>query len=133
MRGSEVFDPPEVNLPLLRKVVDWAEAEAARADEEKCEWYQDTFRTPAAGIGRECGTVYCIAGYVCESDPNWDWRREAVAGHSPGVHAMGVLGITDDEAWANDAGQFGLFSGESTIEDVRDAAERIAERAGEKL
>jgi hypothetical protein len=74
-----------VNIPLLRKAVEWAEAEAAKPP-ELCEWRQTYWVTPASEVeaamwgiwadsrsavevGRapECGTCYCVAGYVVAS------------------------------------------------------------------
>lgn len=122
-----------VNIPLLRKAVEWAEAEAAKPW-ELCEWnQQDTIRPPEnvlpsfrdlqAGVSvsaqkaAECGTCFCVAGYVVAviDGPAWrDSRMKRAAEH---------LGLNDDDAWD-------LFAANNTIADVRRIAESIA---GERL
>jgi hypothetical protein len=121
----------QVNIPLLRKAVEWAEAEAAKPF-ELSEWEQryyvltkaDAEDYPDLSWGRlraskapECGTCYCIAGYVAATttgdeeplDPEWT--------------AISALGLTEHQAEA-------LFGASNTIEDVRCIAEEIA---GERL
>jgi hypothetical protein len=109
------------NIPLLRKAVEWAEAEAAKPDEQ-CAWWQGTYEISAVSLGRECGTCYCIAGYV--------WR---IAGDGKlfdyDEDAARLLGI--DVAQHNY--RRGLFAADNTIEDVRRIAEGIAAKAGERL
>ena len=116
-----------VNIPLLRKAVEWAEAEAAKPP-ELCEWEQNYYSVdphkhripisrPATGEritkAAECGTCYCIAGYV-----------SVMAGKvATAENAQALLGLDDDDAYA-------LFHFENTIEDVRRIAEDIA---GERL
>lgn len=120
-----------VNIPLLRKAVEWAEAEAAKPW-ELSEWYQgDWVSSPTTiaadsedaeyfGIqvgttkAAECGTCYCIAGYVCEVQ-GLDTK------HSWDMHAADALGISPNTP---------LFNAHNTIEDVRRIAEDIA---GERL
>lgn len=111
------------NIPLLRKAVEWAEAEAAKEDQEQSEWDQLYWRD----VGfRACGTTYCIAGYVCEvSGEEWTSGVTTANGAVPRV-AADLLGLGQDDAWA-------LFDAENSIERVREVAERIAERAGERL
>jgi hypothetical protein len=131
---------PEVNIPLLRKAVEWAEAEAQKPVWES-QWRQGSYIWPAkhrhdwylsrlheATVDREqlekhCGTAYCIAGYVGQLlEPGY-----ASESAHRGVHvfafAANALGLTEDQADS-------LFDGSNTIEDVRQAAEEIA---GEKL
>lgn len=115
-----------VNVPLLRKAVEWAEAEAAKPWEE-CRWHQaswsanpwdvfrwhnDTLQSKAAG----CGTCYCVAGYVGELE-GFDHRG------SVSEFAQDTLGLSDYDANR-------LFHASNTIEDVRRVAEEIA---GERL
>jgi hypothetical protein len=82
----------EVNIPLLRKAVEWAEAEAAKPaidsqwvqglwvsnpsdvaeelieDTPLDEWSGTQYRQAVAAIAPEhCGTAYCIAGNVGQS------------------------------------------------------------------
>lgn len=134
-----------VDIPLLRKTVEWAEAEAAKAERDPTyhpEWQQDDWmqardrakwltwieRTPFEQRRKlpiwetykaaGCGTAYCIAGKItADSDqPNAD----------PETQAQKLLGLTDDQCAA-------LFASDNTIEDVRAEAEYIAMEAGETL
>lgn len=120
---------PQPNIPLLRKAVEWAEAEAAKTDGTGL-WNQGDWISKTT-----CGTSYCIAGYavtlaygpveVSEGDgilrlpgeQRWlDWESFGAK----------TLGLTYDEAG-------NLFDGNNSIADVRRAAEEIAARAGERL
>lgn len=128
----------EVNIPLLRKAVEWAEAEAAKPP-ELCEWFQGAYIYPSLAdhaqfawdgkpygtgvnntmIGRaqECGTCFCVAGKVAyDALVNRDGRR------APGI-AADVLGLSDEQADT-------LFYSDNSIADVRRIAESIA---GERL
>lgn len=124
-----------VNIPLLRKCIEWAEAEAAKP-RELCEWEQgfymvpksasdprvsdgylwvDNFRkTKAAG----CGACYCIAGFVAITV-----HGESIAYSEMDALAENALGLNMDQS-------SDLFEGDNTIEDVRRIAEEIA---GERL
>ncbi len=130
-----------VNIPLIRKVVEWAEAEAAKPAID-CRWYQADWSinswtqalrlvlanagTPmlaadfalATRIEPYCGTCYCIAGYVTHLAGDMD----DLIGVSD-VIARNALGITDGQADI-------LFNAFNTIGDVRRIAEDIA---GERL
>lgn len=127
-------------MPLLRKTVEWAEAEAAKPA-ELCEWEQVVWKlTPdrrnrrphlynatiklyraierAYNKAPECGTCYCVAGYIAaQTDrvPRYAEECEVIAAEE--------LGVEWDEAAR-------LFHWENTIEDVRRIAEDIA---GERL
>ena len=127
---------PEVNIPLLRKCIEWAEAEHAKG-EALSEWWQGMWAvTPQErdeGIfgmpqkAPECGTTYCIAGYICESQGLHDMPGWA----GPAAAALGLvwsLGFYGDEVDAPAANR--LFYANNTIEDVRRIAEDIA---GERL
>lgn len=132
----------DVDVPLLRKAVEWAEAEAAKPAEE-CGWYQASYvmpvrhgdGSPVAFFGEDdsmilkseeingCGTAFCIAGWVY-----WQATGAIVLdslGRAPDVDtfARKALGITS--AQASD-----LFSGCNSIDRVRSVAEEIA---GERL
>lgn len=130
---------PTVNIPLLRKAVEWAEAEAAKPY-ELCEWFQgDWVVTPGArkthrawlerkgqpieGLAaKECGTCYCIAGYAAQVvDPHFADTDE-VGDTTAREVAQEALGITDRQADQ-------LFAGPNTITDVRRIAESIAGEA----
>lgn len=122
-------DQQQVNIPLLRKAVEWAEAEAAKPW-GLGEWYQaDTVVTNPTAIRKdpECGTCFCVAGFVAAQQD----ERFAVTPVVDGRHAVDVaseaLGLPD--GWAA-LTRGGLFSGGNTIADVRRIAEDIA---GERL
>jgi hypothetical protein len=130
----------QVNIPLLRKAVEWAEAEAAKPP-EMCEWEQRRYILPRLdeadpetasaygglenvarereefGKAEECGTCYCIAGYVAavSGRPFDYYSAEYVASEELGISAFGA-----------DA----LFCATNSIADVRRIAEEIA---GERL
>jgi hypothetical protein len=123
----------EVNIPLLRKAVEWAETEAAKPP-ELCEWNQGSwvavvdpmdrqeigtgYTTKSLGKAQECGTCFCVAGYVVEVV---DGRTHVDLIPD---RAAELLGIDMYEAMA------GLFSTDNTIADVRRIAEDLA---GERL
>lgn len=124
---------PEPNIPLLRKVVEWAEAEAAKPLLGR-EWNQGNWAVKLPS----CGTAFCIAGKaVFESIPDAELRPGTFIPvhldlYVDGVlvsweeKGMEVLGLTEREADA-------LFSGGNDIETVRHYAEWIAQRAGDRL
>lgn len=116
----------QVNVPLLRKAVEWAEGEAAKPP-ELCEWWQGMWVTEPKDFAietvfgmpkkaPECGTCYCIAGYICEV-LGLDTKRGYT---EPSAEALGIDGDRAED----------LFHGGNTIEDVRRIAEGIA---GERL
>jgi hypothetical protein len=120
---------PQPNLPLLRKAVEWAEAEAAKTDGTG-EWNQHWYSSPTA---TGCGTAFCIGGWVVittvpGSSVTASGSDIAIYGEwcHPGDVAQETLGLTDAE-------RGDLFKSINTITDVRAAAERIAARAGEQL
>lgn len=129
---------PTPDIPLLRKAVEWAEAENAKPLAE-CRWFQELYRVKGDSIARDCGTAYCIAGYVAEIS-GCQWHPElfefllpedgewAPPSGTVGVHsrARRLLGLAHEEA-------HDLFESGNTIEDVRRIAEQIAARAGERL
>lgn len=125
----------EVNVPLLRKAVEWAEAEAAKPP-ELCEWNQDLWRTTpeqraefGLPVSPACGTAYCIAGYVAHiSGFKWDDETDEVEGDNRPVFevAAELLGIRPDGG----LNPSHLFYANNSIEDVRRIAEEIA---GERL
>jgi hypothetical protein len=127
---------PEVNVPLLRKAVEWAEAEAAKPW-ELCEWYQGDWVTPASSFhtvpkAPECGTCYCIAGFVASQTLRAGERLEGEHVVMADGSSVSVADRAESELGADvmvsDYGD--LFSGSNTIEDVRRIAEEIA---GERL
>lgn len=123
---------PLPNLPLLRKVLD-------HIDTNPKEWQQGTW-------ANDCGTAFCVAGHALNMDGQVQNTRDGITiqgkalwqscecedGHRFGdveiAHCAGmkVLGITDAEA--DD-----LFAGDNSRHRVQVVAERIAQRAGERL
>lgn len=110
------------NIPLLRKAVEWAEAEAAKPAADR-QWYQEDYETPAEIIGRSCGTCFCIAGWVCHT-------IDGEVSDQPGYRAADLLGIDPDKHHGTETG---LFWDYNSIQDVRRIAEDIASEAGERL
>lgn len=125
-------DGPPVDVPLLRKAVEWAEAEAARPEVDS-QWWQKSYVVSGLKLGRTCGTAYCIAGYVVALvDGPEEAERLNRDGWGMGAawvanRASALLGLTDDEAIPS------LFVSNNSITDVREVAEQIAARAGERL
>jgi hypothetical protein len=125
---------PQPNIPLLRKAVEWAEAEAAKTD-GTCLWDQGSWAEQT-----DCGTTYCIAGYTVLIALPQAEMREREDENEPGLldlyvdgerawwseTAASVLGITREEC-------LDLFEADNSIADVRLFAEQIAARAGERL
>lgn len=121
-----------LNVPLLRKAVEWVERQA-ELPERKRTWYQNYWRMTRSfhpgwfeEQGRDCGTVMCVAGYVCDvSGVQWDDATPDVTGDGDWVEqrARDLLGI--DPVDADD-----LFNGGNNANDIREIAERIA---GQKL
>lgn len=117
-----------VNIPLLRKAVEWVEAEAAKPP-ELCEWEQRLWNIPPdtddiygqhlrANRAPECGTTYCVAGYIGQLvDPRYAETVEV-----DGVHIEEVAGA----ALGLQPLQHHLFFARNTAEDVRRIAEEIA-------
>lgn len=107
---------PTPNIPLLRKAVEWAEAEAAKPNDTGL-WNQALW-----AFDTGCGTAYCIAGWTV-----YEAAGETVpVGPRVEQRAMHLLGLTYDEAWR-------LFDCDLSIQDVRRIAGEIAARAGERL
>lgn len=107
-----------VNVPLLRKAVEWAEVEAEKPPYLRG-WYQGEYAVPAVDVGRSptCGTCYCIAGYVALMETGLD------CGANSHDVAEAALGLTSEQSGD-------LFAGGNDIDDVRRIADAIA---GERL
>jgi nucleotide-binding universal stress UspA family protein len=110
-------DLPAPNIPLLRKAVEWAEAEAAKTDGTSL-WDQTIW---AGDTG--CGTAYCVAGWTVYEAAG---RQDVRVGPQVESEAQALVGLTDDES-------SDLFHPDNSIEDIRRIAEQIAARAGERL
>lgn len=117
---------PEVNVPLLRKAVEWAEAEAAKPYGN---WYQvDTVVLPEErvlyGLGTAgCGTAYCVAGFIAATVTGLDNPYDSPEVDTVCDFAAKAIGVERYKAWA-------LWDMTNSIEDVRRIAEEIA---GERL
>lgn len=114
-----------VNIPLLRKAVEWAEAEAERTDSARNQW-----EVALADEASHCGTTFCVAGWTLFKA---GWSVSQIARADDALdQAATLLGIplwTAEESLKGDH----LFDGQNTIADVRRIAEEIAACAGERL
>lgn len=126
-----------VDIPLLRKGLEWAEAEAAKPL-ENCEWHQSRWRSDPRELSRvihfddngemvvvevtkspDCGTCFCLAGYLM-TEAGIEFNDNGFDNETKGAE---LLGITLSQASR-------LFAGGNTIGDLRTIAEEIA---GERL
>lgn len=119
----------EINIPLLRKAVEWVEEQDAKPYENR-QWHQSQWRTPAKvaasvyGKAADCGTCYCVAGYVAElvgtewNTVNWVQSTDGRLAHDIAAEALGLTATGR------------LFDGDNTAADVRRIAEDLT---GEKL
>jgi hypothetical protein len=127
----------EVNVPLLRKVVEWVEAED-KLDPRRREWDQENVIVPedvrVRDFGHEpgCGTAYCAAGAVAamvdERFVNARYNRwgyvqldsgEWISAIGTASRALGIEGV-----------EHSLFRAYNTASNIRAEAERLA---GERL
>lgn len=112
----------EVNVPLLRKMVEWVEEQEKLT--EGREWYQPTIiaHSVMLGLSRDnyCGTVYCVAGKVAVDNGWTNSMGDPTAAIDYAESCLGLKHIPDH----------GLFVRDNTAEDIRRIAEDIA---GEKL
>lgn len=132
----------EVNVPLLRKAVEWAETESQKP-KELSEWYQGAWCSEPGKYSEfvennafyqkaeDCGTCYCIAGWVAAETQGKPISLGLfsgfvfVGGHSTHVSDIAARELGLDCQQAND-----LFKATNSIQDVRRIAEKIA---GERL
>lgn len=122
------MDGMNVNVPLLRKVVEWVEEQEGLQGTER-EWYQATW------ISRYnwCGTQMCVAGKIAILE-GWtpvftDSEHMATAtvekdGIEENVEtvALEALGVSREIYWD----KFYLFDGDLTAAQVRKQAEGLA-------
>ncbi len=134
---------PIVNIPLLRKAVEWVEAQAALPVERR-EWdqtgwrrtYEDRQAVIGGGCGCEpcrqyyaqprCGTTYCVAGHlVVEAGYEWSSESNSYLANGRRVDdvAADMLGLGFGQASH-------LFNASNNARTVRRIAEDIA---GERL
>jgi hypothetical protein len=118
-----------VNVPLLRKAVEWVEQQDLLPDEERM-WDQTDWVT--TGV---CGTTCCVAGWVAlnnlppggrVADPTGMGPSEVHAPHTLPVsvasYARDLLGLDADSAGR-------LFYGGNDATDIRAIAEEIVGEA----
>lgn len=92
------MDIDKVNLPLLRKGVEWVIAQDQLPLSIR-EWNQEFWRVSGDEINRECGTAYCLAGYVCEVS-NVTWMTT-----SDDVMDAHLVNVNGDVVYASDQAQ----------------------------
>lgn len=147
----------EVNVPLLRKAVEWVEEQATRPPRES-EWAQNDWVSGPAkrahrlvldayyesgmlidsyGVDRaiaqmepHCGTAFCVAGWVAQELDERYLQSENVDGVHVSQFAAEALGIPYGTLEHTNEVKVELFGGTNTAEDIRMIAENLA---GEKL
>lgn len=127
----------EVNIPLLRKAVEWVESQAALPGAER-EWHQEIWFISAEDThlytawGKRlaeqalpsCGTACCVAGWVASQEEPLIYHHQSNMyynrkGEEPAIAAARLLGLTDSQADH-------LFSASNSAADIRRIAEGIA-------
>jgi hypothetical protein len=113
----------DINVPLLRKGVEWVE-EQARLDPDSSQWHQSGWVTPEFlrvniwDTEPGCGSAYCLAGYIGQLvDPRYENTAEVDGVHVSEV-AVKALGL-------DGTGPLELFVAQNTAEDVRRIAEEL--------
>ena len=138
-----------LNIPLLLKAFDWARDEDEKSVKDsqwKQVWWASGFDDSEITIGKwiaqepaECGTSFCIAGFIC-NDAGDTFLREEGSGvdfvarsddgkieHIP-LRAMDLLGISDDER-AVEICDF-MFDEENNLAGVRACMIELVEHYG---
>jgi hypothetical protein len=132
---------PPVNVPLLRKAVEWVEEQAALPYNGA--WDQnDWARTLSTWESqkRGCGSAYCFAGYVSQTAYP-EFADTSVITVNANTYktsdiAMALLGLTDEHYLLGSRAlrvpgiDRYLFQGDNSPEDIRAICEFVA---GEKL
>lgn len=138
-----LYDPDaKIDIPLLRKGVEWVEDEATKPWSDRV-WHQDYWIMSAetahpsdselkrgeAERGQTknfCGTCYCFAGNIAAWDgfrvyDAFERAKNPETGETvdPDTYATERLGLTYEQAEA-------LFDGDNSAEDIRRIAEEIA-------
>ena len=139
-----------LNVPLIRKGVDWVLEQNALADDhENRQWDQATWATLDRNVLKAamaaqnrhdpmCGTSMCLAGFVAyitgwkfhfPLDLNYEGAdravKDGIARDIPMI-AIDELGITREQADT-------LFAPSNSAEDIQYYAEQIVEAAGDRL
>lgn len=117
-------DLPKPDIARLRRVL-------AKIDAEPETWDQTAY-----ALKHDCGTCYCIAGHVVVDEGHkisfGDFGNTCSTAWftDDGVRVFDIasklLGLTEEEAVL-------MFDAHNDRDDIQRYAERIAERAGEKL
>lgn len=122
----------ELNVPLLRKAVEWVEEQAALPEEQSA-WYQGTWMVNAELLERECGTAYCMAGYIGQLLDERYRESQTVDGVHVADFAGEALGLERPDAGElmGGVGSMGhafqpLFHASNDATDIRRIAERLA-------
>lgn len=145
---------PTPNIPLLRKAWEFIQTSAANQDGA---WYQGQYAQPMLNrqdLVTDCGTSYCLAGYVISIQPGYTSQVKYRLGFTglqflhleefldgvqihqnpptiddPNCHftiAQNLLGLTIQEA-------SDLFSATNGLEEIEQYLRDIFARAGEEL
>lgn len=130
-----------VNIPLLRKGVEWVEEQASLSDSQS-QWIQNSWVTPESDRVEQydaasgCGSAYCFAGWVAaQRYPELaDQATAFVNGQrlwseDVAANELGLPNPYEARAFWKD-GMPSLFHPRNTSEDIRRIAEELA---GEKL
>lgn len=135
------IDEPDVDVPTLRKAVEWVEWQETLGEENPDRvWYQSVWLLPLREVFTEeerarskfrdwsCETAMCMAGYIAlnlaDPDPEYkphikiDGRVVDKYGNEYEVEhlALATLGLSED---------YGMFVGHNTAADIRQIAESI--------
>lgn len=129
-----------VNVPLLRKALEWVEYQASLPLIDR-EWRQEGFITLPENIAammlkftpvyegtkleqvaNHCGTAYCVAGYVGQLLEPAYALDEFHGGQHVGEFAKQELGLTNGQADA-------LFDGCNSAQTIRALCEQFAGEA----
>ena len=118
----------EVNVPLLRKAVEWVEAQAELEVTER-QWMQGAWTVPEEHRVQQmnhapgCGTAYCVAGYIGqllnEDYAQYDWATLDGEPMHVSDFAEKQLGLSGRQAYT-------LFEAGNSPERIRALAEEYA-------
>lgn len=123
----------EPNIPLLRKMVEWAEEQETLTTGR--EWHQGNWFTkePLGTAFLDCGTSYCLAGKIALDagwKPEWDGTGFITATVVKDGEALFVRDVANELLGLHEDQTRWLFFYRNNAARVREVAETIA---GEKL
>ena len=151
---------PTPNVPLLRKVTEWVEAEGAKSEHDPSRsWFQGVWRgfkvacqgnllDVVAGGERisadhyRCGTAYCFAGYTMELAEGWQWAKYDDEGNLTDDEVVHVDRPNDVIPVATAARRelglttreaADLFTGYNSVATIRAQVDAVLRRAGDRL